>query len=95
MILQLDSEHRILGTAMCWELQSPRMSKGKREWRPYKYFPTLGDALREAAHAEIRTAPVEGIAEGLKTVDAVIRKYSEIIDGAADQIAEQARRVAA
>jgi hypothetical protein len=91
MILHLDAEHRILGAERAWELQSPHKSRGKLEWRSYKWFHSLGDAVREAARAEIRTAPVEGITEALKVVDAVIAKYTALLDGASDELASRAQ----
>jgi hypothetical protein len=90
MIIQLDKNTRIVGTPMCWELQSPRKSRGRIEWRPYKYFPTLGEAVRRAADDEIRTAPAEGIAEALRAADAVLAKYTAIFDSAAVEMGKRA-----
>lgn len=95
MILQLDERHRLFGGERAWELQSLKVVKGRSEWRSYKWFPTLDSALREAARAEIRTEPVQGLVEAIGAADRVIAKYSAIIDGAADEIAAKLKRVAA
>lgn len=80
MIIQLDSKTRINGTETCWQLERPRLEKGSVTWRPYKYFSTLGAAVQEAAHAEIRTSPATTIVEALDAVRAVSRKYCAIVN---------------
>ena len=91
-IIQLDLKHRIIGGERAWELQRPRLSKGKSEWRSYKWFPTLSSAVREAAHAEIRTDPAEGLAEALTAVDRVVRRYENAFDSAVHELGHRAEQ---
>jgi len=80
VILPLDDDNRIHGTATCWQLERRKVVKGGVEWRPYKYFVKVDDALREAAQREIRTHAASGFTEALQVVDAVVAKYSKLID---------------
>ena len=45
--------------------------------------------MQEAAHAEIRTDPAEGLSEALEAVHRVVQKYERAID---DAIAEMGER---
>lgn len=80
MIIPIDSKTRIHGTEACWQLERPRLEKGSVTWRPYKFYSTLGAAVREAAHTEIRTSPATTIAEALEAVRAVSHKYTAIVE---------------
>jgi len=82
LIIQLSPACRIYGGERSWELQRLKVSSAKSEWRSYRWFPTLDIALRYAAHAEIRTAPVVGLRDALRTVDAVVERYRKLIDDA-------------
>ena len=92
MILQLNSDRRIYGAERAWELQRLGVSKGKPEWRSLKWFPTLSAAVREAAAAEIRTAPVEGVVEALEAIRSILLRYENLIDDASREIANRAGR---
>ena len=79
MIIEIDPKTRIHGTDTCWQLERPYLDRGTAKWRPYKYFSTLGAAVREAAHAEIRTNPATTIADALEAVRAISHKYNDIV----------------
>ncbi len=92
MILQLNSNRRIVGTDRAWELQRIRVSRGRSEWRPYKYFHSLGAAVQEAASSEIRTSAANGLVEALDAVRRVTERYDNLIDNAAREIANRGQR---
>ena len=77
MIIPLDEKNRIRGTESCWQLES---SNKNGEWQPYKYFPSIGSALREAAQREIRTSETRDLSEALAACEAVTAKYARIFD---------------
>jgi hypothetical protein len=95
MIIQLTPDRRIFGGERAWELQHLKISQARSEWRPYKWFPTLDMALREAAHAEIRTAPVEGLRAALATVNSVVARYKRLVDDALGELDSSSERDAA
>ena len=90
MIIHLRSDRRIVGTDRAWELQRVRVSKGKTEWRPFKYFHSLSAAVQEAAACEIRTAPANGLVEALDAVRRISERYGNLIDDASRAIADRA-----
>jgi hypothetical protein len=92
VIVALSENLRVIGTEHAWELQRPRKGKGGNgiEWRSYKYFGTLSDAVRSAAQAEIRLDPANSIIEALEAVNRVTQKYERMIDAAADGLARHA-----
>ena len=92
VIINLSSDTRIFGGERAWELQRFRISKGKSEWRSYKWFHSLSAAVREAASHEIRTDPAEGLNEALDAVCRVTERYDNLVDQASRQIAERAER---
>ncbi len=64
MIIQLDSNTRIVGTDRAWELQHPRTRKGVEVWVPCKWFNSFGSALEQAVHREIRMHPAKRVVRG-------------------------------
>ncbi len=78
MIIEIDPKTRIHGTDTCWQLERPYLDKGTVKWRPYKYC-VARDAVREAAHAEIRTNPATTIADALEAVRVISRKYNDLV----------------
>lgn len=80
MIIPLGEDLRIRGTEHCWQLEKLRVVRGQGEWRPYKYFTTMDNALREAAQRELRMLPANGVAEALAACEAVSAKYATIFD---------------
>ncbi len=89
VIIQLDANHRIKGGDRAWQLERLRVVKGKENWRAFKWFTSLPRTVQEAAHAEIRTDPAEGLSEALEAVHRVVQKYERAID---DAIAEMGER---
>lgn len=79
MIIQIDSNIRIVGTERAWELQRTRERSGEQTWEPYKWFTTFRSALDEAVHREIRIHPANGLSEAIEAVSAIVRKYEELI----------------
>ena len=93
MILPLSDECRIRGTEHCWQLEFSKQVKGNCEWRAQKYFTRLDCALREAAWREIRLYPAETLAEAIQAVDAVVARYSQIIDDALAVVGKRAQNL--
>ena len=82
MIIPIDEKIRIRGTAECWQIEQIRMRKNQTEWRPFKYYQSLGEAVREAGRREIRIHPAETLDEAFQAVDAIAARYSQMIDDA-------------
>ena len=82
MIIHISSELRIRGTADCWKIEQSRNRNGQEEWRPFKYYISLGDAVREAGRREIRIHPAETLAEAIQAVDDIAAHYSQMLDDA-------------
>ena len=85
MIIPIDEKCRIKGTEMCWQLERLKEYKtgkqaGTSEWRPEKYYPSLGSALSEALHREIRTHPAATIPEAIEAAKTALAKYTAIFD---------------
>ncbi len=80
MIIPLDDGLRIRGTERCWQLEKLKSVKGQDEWRPFKYFTTMDNALREAAQRELRLFPANGVSEAIAACEAVTAKYAKIFD---------------
>ena len=79
MIIQLDTETRIVGTVRAWELQRHRNYKGGKRWEPYKWFSTFRSALEEAVHREIRIHPAHGMSEAILAVAETIERFEQLI----------------
>ena len=96
MIIPIDDKFRIRGTDECWQVEQIRTRKGQSEWRPFKYYRSLGDAVREAGRREIRLHPAETLVEAFQAVDAVAARYSQMIDDAlaAVEIRAQSMKIA-
>ena len=80
MIIPLDDKTRIRGTTECWQLEKRKNVKGRFEWRAFKYFTTMDNALHEAAQREIRIYPAQGIVEAIDGCNRVTQKYAQIFD---------------
>jgi len=93
MIIPIDDKIRIRGTADCWQIEQSRNRNGQEEWRPFKYFKSLGDAVREAGRREIRLYPAETLAQSIQAVDAVAARYSQIIDDALAVVGKRAQNL--
>ena len=79
MIIQLDSDSRIVGTERAWELQRQRNYKGGKKWEAYKWFVSFRHALEEAVQREIRTHPANSLSEAIEAVSGVVQKYEDLI----------------
>ena len=79
MIIQLDSESRIVGTERAWELQRQRNYKGGKRWEAYKWFVSFRQALEDAVQREIRIHPACGLSEAIDAVSALVQKYEKLI----------------
>ena len=80
MIIPLDDKLRIRGTEHCWQLEKLKKIKDANEWRAFKYFTTMDNALHEAAQREIRVFPSNTLCEALAACRAVTAKYTQIFD---------------
>ena len=96
MIIHISSEVRIRGMAECWQIEQSRNRNGEKEWRPFKYYKSLGGAVREAGRREIRLHPAETLAEAIQAVDVIAARYSQMFDDAlaAVEIRAQSLRIA-
>ena len=79
MIIDIDTNTRIVGTESCWELQRTRTRNGKLTWEPYKWLSTFRQALEEAVQREIRIHPAHGVSEAISAVSGVVQKYEKLI----------------
>ena len=80
MIIPIDDKTRIRGTENCWQLEKIKVVKGEVEWRPFKYFTSMDNALREAAQREIRTFSSTGLSDAIEACNLVTQKYAQIFD---------------
>ncbi len=78
MIIPLDDKLRIRGTTECWQLEQLKKIKDANEWRAFKYFTTVDNALHETAQRELRVYPTQTLAEASDTCNRVTHKYSKI-----------------
>ena len=82
MIIPIDKEIRIRGTAECWQLEKSIIRKGMRDWAPFKYFKSLSDAVGEACGREIRLHPANSLNEGLQAIDKIAARYNKLLEDA-------------
>jgi len=82
MIIPIDKEIRIRGTADCWQLERSRLVKGQTRWTPFKYFSDLGQAVSAAVRREIRVHPANSLADAIEAVDQIATRYNELLDDA-------------
>ena len=82
MIISISKKIRIRGTAHCWQLETAVTRKDAQEWRPFKYFKSLSEAVGEACRREIRLHPAIGLADALEAVDQIVARYSILLDDA-------------
>jgi hypothetical protein len=80
MIIDLDSQTRIKGTAQCWQLEREHIVKGDAQWRPTGYFVTFAGAVREAYRREIRTHHAHGVQAALEAAEQALAKYRSVLD---------------
>lgn len=80
MIIPLDDKLRIRGTTECWQLEKLKKVKDHFEWRAFKYFTTVDNALHEAAQRELRLFSSNTLSEALDACNRVTHKYSKIFD---------------
>ena len=66
MIIQISETRRIKGGELAWELQRPRIRKGKAAWESFKWFNSFGSALESAVHEEIRLHPAQTLSEAIE-----------------------------
>ncbi len=82
MIIPINEEIRIRGTAECWQLEKAVKRKGEREWKAFKYFNSLSGAVGEACGREIRLHPATGLTDAIKAVDQIAARYNRLLDDA-------------
>ena len=77
LIIPLDEKLRIRGTEHCWQLEK---LKSENDWRAFKYFTTVDNALHEAAQRELRLFSTTGLSEALAACRTITAKYARIFD---------------
>ena len=82
MIIPIDKEIRIRGTADCWQLERSRLVKGQTRWTPFKYFSDLGQAVSAAGQREVRLHSATGLTDALQAVDKIATRYNKLLDDA-------------
>jgi len=82
MIIPIDEEIRIRGTAECWQLEKAVKRKGEREWKAFKYFQTAAEAVGAACGREIRLHSATGLTDALQAIDEIAARYNELLDDA-------------
>ena len=82
MIIPIDREIRIRGTADCWQLERSRLIKGQTRWTPFKYFSELGQAVSAAVSREIRIHPANCLKDAITATNQIAARYSKLLDDA-------------
>ena len=68
---------RINGTERAWQVERAKVVKGRLRWEPTNWFSTLPAAIHFLAERDIRTAPIEGVAEAIEFAKSVAASYAE------------------
>ena len=74
-IIHVGKNLRINGTARAWQVEQAKAVKGRLRWEPTNWFSTLPDAIKFLAERDIRTAPIEGVAEVIEYAKSVAERY--------------------
>ena len=82
MIIPIDKEIRIRGTADCWQLEKSRLVKGQTRWTPFKYFSGLGHAVSAAVSREIRIHPANCLKDAITAINQIGARYEKLLDDA-------------
>ena len=82
MIITLNKDYRIRGTADCWQLERSRLVKGRTRWTPYKYFSDLGQAVSAAGQREIRLHPANCLKDAITAINQIAARDSKLLDDA-------------
>ena len=82
MIIPIDNELRIRGTAECWQLEKAVKRKGQTEWQAFKYFSGLGQAVSGACQREIRLHSANSLKDALQAIDKIAARYNKLLDDA-------------
>ena len=82
MIIPINDEIRIRGTADCWHLQKAVKRNRQTEWQAFKYFVSLSGAVGAACGREIRLHSATGLTDAIKAVDQIATRYNELLDDA-------------
>ncbi len=82
MIIPIDKDLRIRGTAECWQLEKAVKRKGQTEWQPRSYHSTFGNAIGAACEREIRLHPANSLSDALEAIDKIAARYSKLLDDA-------------
>lgn len=85
MIITIDSDTQIRGTAFCWQIEKKRKRKGADDWCALSYHSTFGDALGAACRREIRLAPTSTLSEAIEAANQVAAKFGRLLDEATCQ----------
>ena len=89
MIIHVSDKLRIHGTETCYQLERKQKRRGVDDWKPFKYYTKFAHALGAACEREIRTHPANTLAEAIEAADAIVARYSRLLDGALDEIAKR------
>ena len=82
MIIPIDKEIRIRGTAECWQIEKSRVVNGQAKWTPFKSFSDLGQAVSAACGREIRLHPADCLKKAIQAVDKIAARYNKLLDDA-------------
>ena len=89
MILALSDKLRIRGTETCYQLEKKQKRNGADDWKPFKYYAKLADAVGAACQREIRTHPANTLTDAIEAAHAVATKYGQLLDCALDEIGKR------
>ena len=89
MIIPLGEKLRIRGTETCYQLEKKQKRNGADDWKPFKYYAKLADAVGAACQREIRTHPANTLTDAIEAADAIAARYGQLLDCALDEIAER------
>jgi hypothetical protein len=78
-VIPIDENWRIVGYLHGWRIEQPRTRKGKRDWKPFKWFTTFEGALQELGEIMVRTSGAQTLAEALEELKIVSTKLSQVL----------------
>jgi len=82
MIIHISEKLRIHGTETCYQLKKKQKRNGADDWKPFKYYAKLADAIGAACEREIRTHPANTLTDAIEAAHAIATKYGNLLDGA-------------
>ena len=90
MIISLGDSLRIIGAERDWRTQKRRIKNGREVWESFKFHSTLGSAMAEAGHREIRLSEGSSLTDLIDVYTRVTQRLERKLNDALDELAERA-----